>query len=200
MIGLGDDDHSIYALADGSRGTFEASGAVAAHAAESDPHPVYLTSVEAAATYAQKIMSAIYQDIKAAGTDGGTLTAGWNTRDLNTFQANTSEGEISGSSSTITLEEGQYLVRVSAPASMVGLHQLRIYDITNSVAAILGSSEWSGAVNTRATLEGILIVSATTEYRIEHYVQNTVADTGGGVASDSGELELYTIVTILKLS
>lgn len=34
LTGLSDDDHSIYALADGSRGTFEVSGAVATHSAD----------------------------------------------------------------------------------------------------------------------------------------------------------------------
>jgi len=36
-----DDDHPHYALADGSRGTFEAAGAVAAHVADATPHPVF---------------------------------------------------------------------------------------------------------------------------------------------------------------
>jgi len=40
--GLGDDDHTQYALADGSRGTFETSGAVSTHEAASDPHNQYL--------------------------------------------------------------------------------------------------------------------------------------------------------------
>jgi len=40
--GLADDDHSQYALADGTRGTFEASGAVSTHEAASDPHTQYL--------------------------------------------------------------------------------------------------------------------------------------------------------------
>ena len=35
------DDHTQYALADGSRGTFEVSGSVAAHEAAGDPHPAY---------------------------------------------------------------------------------------------------------------------------------------------------------------
>lgn len=38
LTGLADDDHAQYALADGSRGTFEASGAVAAHVIATDPH------------------------------------------------------------------------------------------------------------------------------------------------------------------
>jgi len=38
LTGLADDDHTQYALADGSRGTFEASGAVSTHAGATDPH------------------------------------------------------------------------------------------------------------------------------------------------------------------
>ena len=49
LTGLSDDDHTQYALADGSRGTFEASGAVAAHAAAADPHTGYQKESEKAA-------------------------------------------------------------------------------------------------------------------------------------------------------
>src|SRR6056300_1291522 len=40
--GLGDDDHTQYALADGTRGTFETSGALSTHEAAADPHNQYL--------------------------------------------------------------------------------------------------------------------------------------------------------------
>jgi hypothetical protein len=51
LTGLADDDHTQYALADGSRGTFEVAGAVATHAGLADPHPTYLTAAEGAAAY-----------------------------------------------------------------------------------------------------------------------------------------------------
>lgn len=55
LTGLGDDDHTQYALADGSRGNFDAAGAasaaIAAHLAAPDPHPQYLTQTEADALY-----------------------------------------------------------------------------------------------------------------------------------------------------
>jgi len=40
LTGLGDDDHTQYALADGSRGTFEVSGAVSTHAALTTAHGI----------------------------------------------------------------------------------------------------------------------------------------------------------------
>lgn len=46
LTGLADDDHPQYALANGTRGTFEVAGAVAAHVAAGDPHPQYLTAAE----------------------------------------------------------------------------------------------------------------------------------------------------------
>jgi hypothetical protein len=50
LTGLTDDDHVQYALADGSRGSFEVSGAaaaaVSAHEAASNPHDQYLTPTE----------------------------------------------------------------------------------------------------------------------------------------------------------
>ena len=41
LSGLAGDDHSQYALADGTRGTFEVAGAVGVHEALADPHPQY---------------------------------------------------------------------------------------------------------------------------------------------------------------
>lgn len=78
LTGLADDDHPLYALADGSRGAFAAPShahviedipegvltqaegdaryvqpsALSAHTAAEDPHPIYLTSDEADAFYA----------------------------------------------------------------------------------------------------------------------------------------------------
>ena len=48
LTGLTDDDHAQYALADGTRGTFEVAGAVAAHEAASDPHVGYQRESEKA--------------------------------------------------------------------------------------------------------------------------------------------------------
>lgn len=42
LTGLGDDDHTQYALADGTRGNFETAGAVAAHAANPMAHGMYV--------------------------------------------------------------------------------------------------------------------------------------------------------------
>ena len=41
LSGLAGDDHLQYALADGTRGTFEVAGAVGVHEALADPHPQY---------------------------------------------------------------------------------------------------------------------------------------------------------------
>ena len=49
LSGLDDDDHAQYALADGSRGTFEVAGAVAAHEGAADPHTGYQRESEKAA-------------------------------------------------------------------------------------------------------------------------------------------------------
>jgi hypothetical protein len=69
LTGLADDDHTQYALADGSRGAFEASGAVASHAAAGDPHPGY--ALESALGDAAA---------KNTGTTAGTVAAGDDSR------------------------------------------------------------------------------------------------------------------------
>lgn len=47
LSGLGDDDHSQYALADGTRGTFEPAGSVGTHEALGNPHPQYAQTTDA---------------------------------------------------------------------------------------------------------------------------------------------------------
>jgi hypothetical protein len=54
LTGLGDDDHAQYALADGTRGSFEPIGSVGIHEAQANPHAQYQLASEkgAASGYA----------------------------------------------------------------------------------------------------------------------------------------------------
>jgi len=75
LTGLADDDHTQYALADGSRGTFEVAGAVAAHAAASDPHTGYQKESEKGAVNGYASLDAttrVPMAQLASGTPDGT--------------------------------------------------------------------------------------------------------------------------------
>ncbi len=135
--------------------------------------------------------------------DGGTSSTGWQTRILNITFASAGSSIKLGSSNTFSLKAGVYLIDGSAPGIMVGSHFAVVYDVTNSQTVILGSSEHSslyGAyASNRSFFKGVVVVTKTTTYRIDHYV-----DSGGGTNSlgeyASGKSpNLYTQVFIQKL-
>jgi len=73
LTGLADDDHAQYATADGARGNFEASGAVATHAAAADPHTGYQKESEkgAANGYASLNGSTVVPPAQLGSGSGG---------------------------------------------------------------------------------------------------------------------------------
>lgn len=165
-----------------------------------DDHTQYLLRTDAATDYAPAHKYLIYYDRKSTGQNGGDLNAGWNERALNTVQANNASPDITVSGSQITLAAGTYYIKASAPASMVGLHKLKVMDVGSSLTLLLGTSEWSGAISTRSFAEGVITVATATTISIYHYAQSTVLSTGAGAAVDSGEYEMYTTITIFKLA
>lgn len=70
LDGLSDDDHSLYALADGSRGDFEASGAVAAHEAASPAHDAADVSLTPFGTIAATNVQAAIEEVVAEASGG----------------------------------------------------------------------------------------------------------------------------------
>ncbi len=139
----------------------------------------------------------------AQNTAGGTFTSGaWRTRVLTSMQGDT-EGIVTIASNEFTLQPGKYLIMWSAPAFRVGPHQTRIYDVTVGTAQLGGSSEQSANtdnVQTRSIGSYIADIAAANAYRIEHRGTTTVTTNGFGVPTNFGAVEVYTIVTIIKLS
>jgi len=151
-------------------------------------------------------------DEKTAGSNGGTFTTGsWVTRDLNKTLFDTGS-IVTISSNQFTLGAGSYLIKWSAPACQVNMHQTRLFDHAGVGAAIAtGSPE-----NAEATMAGYPAVdnkvsnrsigvwrvspSGSNTYSIEHYCSSTRADHGLGVGANFGRPETFTIVEIFKES
>jgi hypothetical protein len=145
-----------------------------------------------------------YQDQKTQNTDGGTFTSGaWQTRTLNTESAVDSIG-ASLSSNQITLPAGTYLATWSAPAYYVNRHQSRLYNVTDSTVAGIGSSAFAVAGyaapdSTSSLGTAVFTIDSPKSFRIEHRCQTTEATQGFGVGSNFGT-EVYTQITFLKLA
>lgn len=144
---------------------------------------------------------AVICDQKAYNVEGGTFTAGWRTRDLNTEIVD-ADGIVSIGSNQFTLGAGNYLIKWSAPALSVGRSVSILQNITETTTDIIGTVEYSGpsdVVTTRSTGSGRVSLTGTTVYEIQHNGEATVANNGFGVnTSQSGYNSIYTIVEIYK--
>lgn len=143
------------------------------------------------------------QDQKPAGTSGGTFTSGaWQTRTLNTALTS----EISGASlsaNQITLPSGTYYIEAYAVAYTVGWNKIRFRNITDGTTAIVGSTSKSdgGAFsNIESRLAGRFTIAGSKVFELQHYCQNTIAGTGFGFGSATGEIDLYADARIWKVA
>ncbi len=139
---------------------------------------------------------AVIEDQKASGTGGGDSTSGsWQTRTLNT--------EVRDVASLITLAANQFTPSVdgwvewSAPAYEGSEHKTRLFNVTDTTVAGVGSSEQtlnSGQSQSRSF--GGCAVVAGKAYRVEHQVGTSQGSTiGYGVPSNfAGTVEVYTRV------
>lgn len=143
-------------------------------------------------------------DTRAPGTSGGAAVAGFQTRTLNTLQVN----EITGASisgNNIILPAGTYEWDVRAPASGVTLHQISLFNVTDNVLAIQGSSALSNAsgestVCTDSWVKGRLVLTAQKTLNIRHYCTIANSSNGLGLALPAAAgSSVFTDVTVRKV-
>lgn len=125
-------------------------------------------------------------DQKSVNTDGGTFTSGaWQTRTLNTEDSDDS-GFLALSSNQVTLSAGTYIVRASAPAVQVNVHQTRLMNVTDNSVIIVGTSEFAGATGvgvTRSWVCGKFTIGASKALELQHRAITTKATNGFGAAA-----------------
>jgi hypothetical protein len=161
--------------------------------------------------------AALYQDLKTAGTDGGTFTQGvWQTRTLNsTISDVNSLGSLSGNVVTLA-SAGTYKIKAIAPAVQVDQHQARItitidgtptYYYGNTSFCNSAGSSWSESI-----VDLIAVVGGTTRtVKLEHLCLTTRNNSGFGYANNTinanwptltanSRVEVYSSLMIEKLS
>lgn len=136
-----------------------------------------------------------------SGTNGGGNVSGLQTRVLNTVLANTIPG-ASLASNQITLPAGTYRIDASAPTGgAVVRHQAQLYNVTDAVVLVNGTSETNNATATtnKSNIVGTFTLSATKALAVRHYMSTVVSPNGLGGAVSSGFPEVYTVVAITKV-
>jgi hypothetical protein len=142
------------------------------------------------------------RDNAALGVAGGTLTAStWTDRTLDTVVTN----EITGASlsaSQITLPTGTYYAKIIAPGYFVGLHKIRLQNVTNNTTLLSSSGAYapSTATQTYASHEGRFTISGIKKIRLQHNCSITNANNGGGLPTSLGTSETYAQVYIWKIA
>lgn len=145
-------------------------------------------------------------DQKASGNAGGTNTGGGaaQQRTLNTVRTNRIAG-ASLASSAITLPAGTYYCEGRAPGVGIGRHKVYLRNDTDSVAIILGSSEFSGVnpgsgnVSTNSEVSGEFTLAASKAVSLYHITEIANATIGLGVANSFGVTEVYSELKIWRL-
>ena len=90
LTGLGDDDHTQYALADGTRGNFEVANAVANHVVAADPH--------GDRAYADALVAALTGGLRYMGDIDCSTNPNYPAADQGEFYRVSGDGKIGGAS------------------------------------------------------------------------------------------------------
>jgi hypothetical protein len=144
---------------------------------------------------------ATIEDQKSSGTDGGDFTSGaWRTRDLNTVSGDVSI--VSLNSNQFTLQPGKYIIDASASALSVDRHKCRIRNITDGTNYIgtVELSDSSASTSNRTFATANISISEAKVFELQHYGQTTELGVGFGSALNDGTVEVYSKITIRKLS
>jgi hypothetical protein len=142
-------------------------------------------------------------DVKASSVEGGTFTLGaWRTRDINTEDTDT-DSLASISSNQVTLEAGTYRCLISCPASSVGRHQAKLYDITGTADLLLGSSAFTAGTGdgdmTDSIITGQFTLAVQSVLEIQHQGSATQADSGFGFGTTWGN-GVFTVAEFWKVA
>lgn len=147
---------------------------------------------------------AYLSDVKASATDGGSSVATtWTTRTLNTLVDNT--GFVTSlSANQFTLPAGTYQARGFGMTFGVGnTSKLRLRNITDGTTSVIGSSNYAttGGATTNVTnvIEGEFTITSSKTFALQYYSTVAQATNGLGVATASGESELFAQVAITKI-
>lgn len=136
----------------------------------------------------------------SAGTNAGTFNKDiWQMRDLNKFLGDS--GLVSLSGNQFTLAPGRHQLILSAPAYRVGLHQIRLFNVTDNKPEKYGTSAVSKDNNkgsmTRSFIRHVLFLTEAKTFQIEHQCNDFKRDEGLGIATGFGSPEIYTQMEIV---
>ncbi len=150
------------------------------------------------ATAAAGVTYAVFRDEKTTGTNGGTATLGaFRTRDINTTSYNGISG-ASLSSNQVTLPAGTFYIHAVAPFAS-GVNVMRWYNITDSASAVAGMNGYFEAWG-EAFISGVFTIAGSKAFELQYRCSATTSSNGLGVTNSYQAVEVYSMVTIVKVA
>lgn len=142
----------------------------------------------------------LVQDQKADGTAGGSSTAAWTTRTLNTTVLNTISGASVGSNQ-VTLPAGTYLMFCEGVV-YTNMAQQRILNATDTAVVVKGGYNDVGisGLGRAVSASGVVAIAAQKAFACQTRVDTGRATDGYGQATSwAGEVEVYVTFMIVKI-
>jgi hypothetical protein len=176
------------------------------HKSSSDHDGRYYTETEINNLLLEKQQAIDYirlEHRETAGTDAGSFTAGsWVTRVLTT-EVSDPGGNCSLASNRFTLVAGTYEMEAMVPARGVEAHQAILYNYTDSVTTLTGTSEYSTSAHpviTWSNIKGLFTISNSKTFEIRHRCSATNSAAGALGTGCGFTTEIYTQVVLRKLA
>jgi hypothetical protein len=140
------------------------------------------------------------QQPSGTGAAGDSIAAtSTSVRAFNTIVANTIGG-ASLASNNVTLPAGTYRCQISCPSYNTGSNKASLYDTTAAATVLIGTSEnaaaSTGQVST-SCIRGRFTIASSHIFSVKHY---TAAGGGGGLATSSGLVEVYSEAIFEKVA
>ena len=143
----------------------------------------------------------MFEHSLSTGSDGGTATAGVNQRSFSVLENSILGADWIDGDDTITLPAGDYLAAIACSAHKVDQHQAWIARVSDDAALLDGMPAVSAAADSATTLsivQGAFTLTASTEIRIDHWVQTTRSTDGFGKGNASGRPAIFLTGTIAR--
>lgn len=147
----------------------------------------------AALTNIDKI--AIFEEQTATAVDGGTFSAGVQTRVLTTVVSNAA-ALASLTAGALLVVPGTYEVDFFGTGNSVNAHQAYLWNATANALVAAGASARANSTSTISKGSGRWAISATATLQIRHYAQTTRATDGFGVGTNSGQVNVFSQVRL----
>jgi hypothetical protein len=146
--------------------------------------------------YARRMDILHYQDQKASGTNGATITSGaWRTRELNTEVVDTG-GFGSVASNQVTLASGIYLAFFVLQIGNGG-NRGRLRNVTDSTNLVDGTTMGPTAGNAGPSIGlGRFSLAATKTLELQQWSGTTVQ---AGLAISTGDVEVYADLLLARI-